>query len=91
MRLGYFANGGPSFDPESGDGGFSGSFSVWYDSDGTIHGYLPETSAASYTIGDIIGVVYDLDAGNFYFYKNGAYQGTTGSPNNNGWIMATRY
>ena len=31
---------------------------------------------ASYTVGDVIGVALDLDAGTLAFYKNGAAQGT---------------
>jgi hypothetical protein len=36
----------------------------------------PVNYGATYTVGDIIGVALDMDAGTLVFYKNGASQGT---------------
>jgi len=57
----------------------SDSYYLYYDKGGSIvYGTGSSASTASYgnsyTDGDIIGVAFDLDNGNIYFYKNGTIQ-----------------
>jgi len=52
-----------------------------YRSNGAINNLAgtAQTSGATYTAGDVIGVAVDVDAGTVQFYKNGAAQGATPS------------
>jgi len=69
-------------DPQSsGDNLGQGSNGWGYYSGGTIQHAGSDVSSAPDTFanGDIIGIAFDADAGNLYFYKNGTLQGGTQS------------
>ena len=48
---------------------------VYYRPDGVFVGCSPATSGATYAVGDVIGVAFDMSAGSIEFFKNGVSQG----------------
>ena len=80
IQLGYFAEEGPAYNPN----GASQGWGHFYQRNGTISGPMGTLTAAPYTTGDIIGVVFNFDAYTIDFYKNGVYQGQTAIQNNAG-------
>jgi len=85
IQLGYFAVDGNPYIPD----GSSQVYGHYYQRNGQIYGPLGTSTGASYTTGDIIGVVYSPDTTSIDFYKNGIYQGQTTRYSDAGSILAS--
>jgi len=84
--IGYFPN-GSTFNPALAFGGSTSTVSV-YTSDGEYrYGVNLPGPAASWTTGDIIGIVYEGYGGNVGFFKNGIYQAAISRDNNLGRVI----
>jgi len=86
IQLGYFAYEGAAYNPN----GSSQARGSYYQSNGNIFGPGGNSGpGASYTTGDIIGVVFKISGNRIEFYKNGTYQGYALSQNNLGSVLVS--
>jgi hypothetical protein len=75
--------------PFDGNTFAGGPFAAYYQNNGNIVTYAGTVLGATYTYGDIIGIV--TDGSNLAFFKNGVFQNANGVvDNSNSFAMATR-
>jgi hypothetical protein len=85
LFVGYWTQAfGPALDINTN---FGGPLSTYYQSNGYIQGYGASTAGATWTAGDVIGMIY-LVSGQVAFFKNGNLQAVANTATVNGNLMA---